>query len=196
MTSHFLLSNDVGENPRKRQFVHVIIGLFLIAGIAVGCGGGGESASKSSAAPAPLKACELLTKAEAEAILEGSVDEPTQQSKEDKESQSWMSTCNYYSPQKETGIGLLIQNSPDGDPAKALETLTASLKKTLGDAYKPQAIDGIGGAAAWDGSAKQLTVFAKAYKLIVTASGTQLEEGVALGTAKTAAEKALSKLPQ
>ena len=195
MTSHVLHGNQVGKKPGKRQFVHIIMGLFLIAGLAVGCGGGGESAPKGSAATAPLQACELLTRAEAEAILEGTVDEPERKAKEDKESKSWMSMCTYYSPQKERGAGLLIQTS-SADPVKALEAHTASLKEALGDAYKPQAIDGIGGAAIWDGSAKQLTIFQGAYKLVVTARGTRLEEDVALETAKSAAGKVLSKLPQ
>jgi hypothetical protein len=203
MASPNLHQTHVGEDLRRWQIVCVIVGLFLIAGMAVGCGSGssssesgGESPSEGEAVMQPLAACDLLAKTDAETILGGAVDEPQQNSQEDKERQSWMSTCNYYSPQAERGAGLLVQPSANADPAQALDAHVASLKKSLGEAYQAETIAGVGGAAIWDGSVKQLTVFDDAHMLIVTVTGGGQAEGVALETAKALAEKALSKLPQ
>jgi hypothetical protein len=206
MTFPFMHRSHAGQKPARWQWVHVALGLFLLAGIAVGCGGGsgngggggenaGQSAAEDSAATQPLQACDLLTTADVEAILGGTVDEPRQTSRDDEERQFWMSQCDYYAPQQERGAGLMIQSSANADPIKALEAHMANLKNSLGDAYEAQTVDGVGGAAVWDGSVKQLTVFDGAHMLIVTVTGAGQEEGIALETAKALAEKALAKLP-
>ena len=201
MKLHIFCRSYVGEKPCKWQFVHVIIGLLLVAGISCGCGSGGESASKGAGAVQPLKACELLTKADVEAALGVTVDEPLASFQENKDIRFWMSQCSYYSknpesPKKGRGVGLMIQNSRNADPVKALEDYTASLKKALGDAYNAQTIDGVGARAVWNGSVKQLTIFEGSYMLIVSMVSPGQEERVVLETAKTLAKKVLSKLPQ
>jgi hypothetical protein len=155
-----------------------------------------KSDFKGSAELMPIHACELLTKAEVEAIIGGTVEEPRQTFKESPKQKFWMSTCDYYSTAKSQRAGILVKNSQSSDPAKAFEAHTASLEKALGDKYDMQAIDGIGARAAWDGSVKQLTVFEGPRMFIVTTGRPGEDEGAALETAKKIAIKVLSKLPR
>lgn len=194
--------SHAGQKLGRWQWVHTVLGLLLVAGLAAGCGGGngagengGESTSENLAATQALQACDLLTKADVEAALGGPVDEPRQTSRDDEDRQFWMTQCDYYSPQQERGAGLMIQSSANADPVKALEAHVASLKESLGDAYQVQPIAGVGEAAVWDASTKQLTIFDGAHMLILTVTGGGQEESVALETAKALAEKALAQLP-
>jgi len=180
----------------KLRFVYCFIGLLLFMGIGSSYGKDDKSDFKAPAAFMPLQACGLLTKAEVEGILGGTVDEPRQTFKENQKQRFWMSTCDYYSPAKAQRVGILIKNSQNADPAKAFEAHTASLKKTLGSDYDMQTIDGIGAAAAWDESAKQLTVFEGPRMFIVTTGRPAKGERTALETAKMIATKVLSKLPR
>lgn len=205
MTLSFLRRSHARQKPGRWQWVHVVLGLLLITGLAVGCGGGdggsagsgengGQPAAEDSAAGPPLQACDLLTTADVEAVLGGTVDEPRQTARDDEERQFWMSQCDYYSPQQERGAGLMVQSSADADPVKALEAHVTSLKDSLGDAYEVQTIAGVGGAAVWDGSVKQLTIFDGSHMLMVTVTGSG-DEGAALETAKALAAQALARLP-
>jgi hypothetical protein len=194
--AHMLRDNQTPRKLRTLHFVTCFIGLLLIMGIGNGCGKDDKPDSKNSAESKVLQACELLTKAEIEAIFGETVEEPRQTFKENQKQQFWMSTCDYYSPAKSQRAGILIKNSQNADPAKAFEAHTASLKKTLGENYSMQAIAGIGSHAAWDGSVKQLTVFEGPRMFIVTTGRPGENEETALETAKTIAAKVLSKLPR
>ena len=191
--------NQTMGKLHKLQLVYCLyclIGLSLIMGIGDAYGKDDKSDFKGSAELMPLQACELLTKAEVEAIIGGTVEEPRQTFKENPKQRFWMSTCDYYSPAKSQRAGILVKNSQNPDPAKAFEAHTASLKKALGDKHTMQAIDGIGARAAWDGSVKQLTVFEGPRMFIVTTGRPGEDEGTALKTAKMIAAKVLSKLPR
>jgi hypothetical protein len=195
-TAHMPGKNRAMGKLRTLRFVYSFIGLFLIIGIGNACGKDDSSDFKDSAALKPLQACELLTKAEVEAIFRTTVEEPRRTFKENKRQQFWVSTCDYYSPASSQRAGILIKNSQNADPAKAFEAHTASLKKALGDKYGIQAIDGIGARAAWDGSVKQLTVFEGRRMFIVTVGGPGEDERTTLETAKMIAAKVLSRLPR
>jgi hypothetical protein len=177
-------------------FPYGFIGLLLVLWISSGCGNGDAGVTKNGGSGEPLQACELLTKADVEAILGGAVEEPSQMFKEKQKKQFWMSSCNYFAPATSRRAGILIQSSPNADPAKAFETHTASLKEALGEKYNLQPIDGVGARAAWDGSTKQLTLFEGPRMLIVSTGGPGEDEGTSLTTAKLIALKVLSKLPR
>jgi len=190
-----LHKNQNKEKFYKRKFIYGIIGFLLIIGFGSAYGKNDKPASKGTSVIKPLRACELLTKAEVETILGGTIDEPRQTFKENQKQQFWMSTCDYYSPVASQRANILIKNSQNPDPVKAFETHTASLKKTLGEKYNLQVIGGIGTRAAWDKSVKQLTVF-EGPRMFIVSTGRPVEEGgAALETAKKIAVKVLSKLP-
>ncbi len=172
----------------NRRLVCCFIGLSLIMGMGGGCG----SDAKSDATT--YKACELLIRSEIESILGGAVDEPREMFKDNPKRGFWMSTCNYYSPDTSRSASILIQSSPDADPVQAFESHTASLKRTLGDDYTMQTIDGIGTRAGWDGSVKTLTVFEGPRMLIVSISRPNEDQEIALQTAKRIAATVIPKL--
>lgn len=192
------------------QFILIVVTLSLLAALVAACGGAQPAPpaapaaqSGSAAQPAaqaatggqPLQGCTVLTKADAEAVLGGAVDEPKQKEQEGKNG-AWTSTCSYYSSGNSRGAGLLLTYTPKSDPAKALTAYVDSLKKTLGDAYKPDTVAGAGDGAVWDASMKQLTVFKGAYMLVLTMSGGKLDADAALEGAKILAGKVLANLPQ
>lgn len=185
-------------------FGRVIVALCLVATLVAACGGGGQpAAGQASATAAPaqgaasgqaLSACTVLTKADADAVLGGSVDAPTPKVQEQKGG-AWSSTCTYFAASTAQGAALVLTYTPKADPAKALTAYTDSLKKALGDAYKPETVAGLGDGALWDAASKQLTVFKGAYMLVLTMSGAKLDAAAALAGAKTLAGNALARLP-
>jgi hypothetical protein len=194
MASFVLRGSRAGRPSRGQRWVLVIVGL-LLALVAAGCGGS-KAAPQGAPALQPVKACEILAKADAEAVLGGTVDTPQEKDHESAKMKAWTSTCTYNSPQAGRGATLLIQNSLTADPAQALDAQVAALKKSLGDDYNPEKVAGVGDGALWDGSVKQLTVFTPGYMLVINVTGFKGEASSSLEAAKTVAEKVLGKLPK
>lgn len=186
-----LKNRKPGDKIRKMMaFGLGLAALFLIFGIIAGC----EKVEKSTSTQKPIQACSILAKADVEAIFDSAVDEPSQTGSRKEEQNWWMSSCSYKSTSKKLSASVMIQNSNNSDPAKAFEAHEAGLKKALGDNYKLSKVEGIGRAAGWDGSVKQLTVFEGGLMLIITITGEN--EPSAMDTAKKIAAKTLANLPK
>jgi hypothetical protein len=180
----------------KRVISVWLSGLILLVTLLAGCGNG-KSSPKSPKIPDPVHVCELLTKAEAEAIIGGSVDEPQETHKEDKELDHWMSMCNYYSAEKNISTGVTIM--PHGrkvNGAEAFALYEADLKEGLGADYKMEIVDGVGEYAGWESNMKQLTIFQGPFMIIVGTISPELQGSAAVEFSKQLAAKVVAKLPQ
>ncbi|WP_022664084.1 hypothetical protein [Desulfospira joergensenii] len=176
------------------QKVSLLFLFTLLAAVSAGCGNG---ASKSSDFPDPVQACDLLTKSEVESLINDSVDDPRKTFKEQKNPRHWMSTCNYFSKEKNISIGLMI--IPHGRKGSAAEVYTrheAELKKNLGENYRMEPVAGVGEKAGWDEETKQLTIFQGPYMLLLTGGSPDISVDDALSLNKQLAEKVLAKLPK
>jgi hypothetical protein len=167
------------------------LGIFCLGVLLLMMGWAGAAAAGKA-----LRACELLTKADVEAILGAAVDEPTQRFKENAKHDFWMSTCNYFAPAISRSAGILIQKAQPADPDKAFEAHIASLRQALGSDFSLEPVEGVGARAGWDGSTRQLTVFEGGRMVIVTVGGPKLDAPAALQTAKKIAATVLSRLPK
>jgi hypothetical protein len=170
--------------------------LLSLSILLVGCGAGQESA-KGSELPDPVQACEILTTAEAEAMIGASVDEPMKTHNEQENPKHWMSMCNYYSGEKNFGVGVtILPHGRDVTGAEAFALYEADLKENLGEDYQMEVVTGIGDHAGWEKSAKQLTIFQGPFMIIVGVTNPELEGAAALEFNKQVAAKVLAKLPQ
>jgi hypothetical protein len=186
-------SVNVFTRWQKYWYSGWLLGLLVLSISLVGCG---KSSSKASKLPDPLQACDLLTKAEAEAIIGGPVDEPQKNHKEQDDPKHWMSSCNYYSSEKSISTGITIM--PHGrkvNGAEAFALYEADLKEGLGDDYKMETVGGIGDKSAWEKNMKQLTIFQGPFMIIITTVSPELQGTAALDFSKELAAKVLSKLP-
>ena len=198
MKQLFLANAPVFNHPQKRPInLWLLIMLVSLSALLISCGAGPES-SKSPDLPEPVQACELLTTAEVEAIIGGSIDEPRQTFQEQEEFNHWMSMCNYYSEEKNFSLGISIM--PHGrnvTGAEAFAQYEAELKEELGDDYNLEVVTGIGDYAGWaKDPPQQLTIFQGPLMIIVGIINPGIEEAAALEFNKQFAEKALARLPQ
>jgi hypothetical protein len=188
------------QDFRQTRRQHIIIWLLMLLSLSallLGCGAGQESSAGGSEFPAPVQACELLTKAEAEAMIGASVDEPQETYREEEELNHWMSMCNYYSPEKNFSLGItIIPHGRDVTGVEAFAQYEAELKEGLGDDYKMEVVSRVGDYAGWESSTKQLTIFQGPLMIIVGMVNPELEGTAALEFNKQVAAKVLTKLPQ
>lgn len=166
----------------------------IFCAVIFGCGN--EKASpKAAKSTNSVKACDLLTSAEVEAIIGAPIDTPRKIHHEQEGSKPWMSMCNYYSETKQIGIGVTIM--PHGRKVTGQEAFAlyeADLKKGLGDGYTLEIVNGVGDYAGWDKSTKQLTVFKGPFMVIVGIISPKVQGAAALDLNRQLAEKFLEKL--
>jgi hypothetical protein len=196
MKKHFSGHTRMFISWQKRYLNGWLLGLFLLSTLLFGCGNG-KTSSKDSELPDPLHACDLLTKAEVEAMIGGTVDEPQETFKEDKELNHWMSNCNYYSAEKNISTGFTIM--PHGrkvNGAKAFALYEAEVKEELGEDFTMEVVDGLGDYAGWMNNPNQLTIFQGSFMLVVTLISSDVQEAAALDLSKHVAETVLARLPQ
>jgi hypothetical protein len=144
-----------------------------------------------------VQACELLKTAEVEALVGAPVSEPRRTHKEHAPPQQWMSMCNYYSEAKQISIGItIVPHGRNVTGAEALALYAAELKKSLGNDYQLEVVQGIGDHAGWEAGVKQLTIFQGPFMVIVGIVSPKLEGAKALAFSRQLAEKALAKLPR
>lgn len=183
-----------GRNRRGFEWFCAIC-LFLI--FLVACGNDVSSSSATSESPSPIQACELLVKADVEAIIGSAVGEPLTKHMAPEDSNSWMSMCNYFSDEKSIGVSCLIK--PHGwklTGADAFARHEAELNEGLGTDTHMAVVDDMGDYAGWDEGSRQLTVFHGPYMLIISAGGRDVQGPAALSLCSRIARKVLGKLPQ
>jgi hypothetical protein len=164
----------------------------LLAGVLVafvGCSkpsSGPASTTKGSSTPAAnVDATQILTQADAEAILGEKVEVDA------KPGNPFESHCNYYTA-KMSGLGLLIKRSGDANTAQYVFQQAQSASKEISKA-DPQPVSGLGEQAYWaGGQLNQLNVREGNDWLIFTAFAL---DDKALDYTKQAATKALARLP-
>ncbi len=151
---------------------------------------GGAAAAKAAtkamatAAPGAIDASQILTKADAEAVLGKEVGDPTATS-----TAGVVSTCNYMAKDL-TGLHMLIRASASPDAARVIFEEAQKQSKVLSRA-DPEPVEGLGDAAYWaGGSLDQLNVLKGRYWVILSAAGAAHP----LDVTKLAAEKALPRL--
>jgi len=169
-----------------------IITLVTILNLGTGC----TNDLPSTSFVEPIDACTLLTKTDAEAVLEIALQEPRKNQYGGEE--AWISNCNYDSIPDEAQIrhaGLLLgpHHSPEG-PSRAYADYDASLMSELGNDFKMEVIEGFGDKAGWfdDGLGGQLTIFQGSFRLIVSSSET--DANTSLKNQKLLAKKVLERL--
>ncbi len=166
--------------------------LTLLISVLAGCGNG---QSTGSGIPDPVKACEILTQKEVEALIRTSVDAPRITHTEKENPKHWMSMCNYYSGEKNISIGItIIPHGRKVTGGKAFALYEADLKKNLGEDYKMTPVKGVGDHAGWEKTTKQLTIFQGPFMVILSADSPDIKGDKALALNKQLAEKVLPKL--
>jgi hypothetical protein len=167
--------------------------LLLLAG-ALGSSCGAVAAE--GAAITPLDACELLTKADVEAVYGSVVGEP--KSKALGSRPYWVSMCNYDNAHTDApmlSVGLLVKaHGEAAGPETAYDAHLAELREELGDALDMTPVAGVGARAGWSASTSQLTVFEGPYQLILSAAGRFAGDRLTL--AKQSADRVLGRLPE
>jgi len=172
-----------------------LIGLLLMAIILLFANLGWTKPANPSNLPKPVKACELITKAEAETFIGTSINNPDGSVKEYKSTKSWVSNCNYYCPRKKTNIGVSL--TPLGQKARGKEALSQyeqELREGFGADFKLVRIDDIGEAAGWDKDMKQLTTFCGQYRIIITIVSPTLDVPASLQLSKKFAAMLVTRL--
>lgn len=192
-----LSANSSGfTHARKRNIAVLGLLSFLLATLLIGCGDG-QATSKAASPPAPVQACELLKTAEVEALIGAPVSEPRRTHKEHEPPQQWMSMCNYYSEEKQIGIGItVVPHGRNVTGAEAMAVHEAELKKSLGNDYKLEIVEGIGDRAGWEATVKQLTIFQGPFMVIVGIVSPKLASAEALAFSRQISEKILAQLPR
>ena len=183
---------------KKIRFTLTIL---LLASVALaGCGGAkteetkgntAQPSSTDSSKPSSgnLDACALLTKADAESLLGGSVKEPTTTRNEN--GGTVVSQCHYSNEAGDKQVGLLARQAPTSAEAKQIFGTARSASKGL-SGTDPQTVSGLGDDAYWtDGNLNQLNVLKDEVWLIIT---TRQGKGDRLAASKDAANKILSHL--
>ncbi len=158
-----------------------------------------ERAEKAMEQLKKISACELVTKAEMEAILGVTLAEPD--GKVPVTSAPPM--CSYTAASENLkdflSVTLMVLPSSDSDPKKTYDTFLNSengLLKQIPNA-KIEPVDGFGGAPAfWYGEMHQLYVFTPDIVLSVTGMSPQQPEKITLETHKKIAETVLPRLPK
>ncbi len=194
---------SIKHNPEKvlahvseRGYSHLLAAIILVTILNLGTGCTNDLPSASFAEP--IDACTLLTKTDAEAVLEVALQEPRKKQYGGEE--AWISNCNYDSIPDEDQIqirhaGLLLgpHHSSEG-PSRAYADYEASLRSELGNDFKIEVIEDIGDKAGWfdDGLGGQLTIFQGSFRLIVSSSET--DTNTSLINQKLLAKKVLERL--
>ena len=178
-------------------FLAFLLSLLSLAG----CGGEKtEETKNTSNTPQPtgsskpssvkLDACGLLTKADAESLLGGSVKEPTTTRNEN--GGTVVSQCHYSNAAGDKQVGLLARQSPTTAEAKQVFGNARRAAKDLSGA-DPQTISGLGDDAYWTGgNLSQLNVLKDDSWFIVTARQGKADR---LAASREAADKILSHMP-
>jgi hypothetical protein len=182
------------RNVTRHQSIRLygLIGLLLMAIILFFANLGW---AKPADLPKPVKACELITKAEAETFIGTSINNPDGSVKEYKSTKSWISNCNYDCPQKKTNVGVSLM--PIGQKARGKEALSQyeqELREGFGADFKLVRIDDIGEAAGWDRDMKQLTTFCGQYRIIITIVSPALDAPASLQLSKKFAAMVVTRL--
>lgn len=177
------------------QKIYLSISILAVLAILFGCDNSDEPTNNSSSTVDPLVVCDLVTQAEVEEIIGGTIDEPQKTHNVYDSVNSWMSMCNYYCADKQISTGISLQPHGRSVSGKAaFELYAAELQEQLGDSYVMQEVTGIGDYAGWEETSKQLTIFSGYYMIIVTTISPNLEGNAALEFNKTMARKLLEKL--
>jgi hypothetical protein len=166
--------------------------LLLLAGMLCGPW---PAVRAEGAAPPPVDACALLTKADVEAVYGLVVGEPNRKAL--GSGPFWVSMCNYDNAQTDApmlSVGILVKPHGAADPAQAYADDVDELRRELGDVAVPVAVEGLAGPAGWDAETGQLTVFVGPYQIILTSMGRFSGDRLSLG--KQIAERVSGRLPK
>lgn len=145
--------------------------------------------------PKPVKACGLLTPAEAGSLIGGPVGEPAEKFREFKSQKSWMSTCAWNCESR--GVSVAVTITPirsDLSCEKAYGQYVAGMEKSLGVKYALTPVAGVGEKAGWDADMKQLIVFKKPVQMVLTVSGSGAGKEASLDLCKRFAVRMLGNL--
>jgi hypothetical protein len=126
-----------------------------------------SSATKTASA---IHGCQILTISEVEEILGAPVEQPPRETnKMDQESGRWLSMCNYYAPDANISVGIMIRPTLPKQPTPhaAYDAYVKNLKENLPD-YEMKPVKDIGTKAVWNGAMGQLTIFEGSYMVIVS----------------------------
>lgn len=172
---------------RIRHFFLPVLGLLLL--VLAGCSESSEAGKK------PVMAMELLSPTEVEALIGAPVQQPPKETfQEKKEMDFWMTMVTYWAEQPGISLTLMVQPFAAGEDKAEVASAAylKSLRTSLPD-YSPEAVDGIGTLAWWDGSTGQLTVFHDQRMYLVTVNVGGGDSAKKFDLAKKAASLALAK---
>lgn len=177
---------------RQSHLVTAIIAIITFLNLGTGCTD--DFPSKNVAEP--MDACTLLTRTDAEDVMEVAFQEP--RAKQYGKGEAWISNCHYDSVFDEKQIrraGLLFgpHHAAEG-PSGAYADYEASLRSELGNDFKMETVENIGDKAGWfdDGLGGQLTIFQGPFRLIVSSSET--DTNTSLENQKLLAKKVLERI--
>lgn len=192
---HLYWSNFIKFSHFQKMLINfLMLILLLLISLLTGCGEDKEPPNISTLST-PIKACEILKTDEVESIIGGQLAVPRKTDKADEASGHWMSMCNYYSDEKQIGIGISITpHAKKGSSKEAYSLHLAELKETLGKDYSLDVIDGLGDSAGWDKSSKQLTLFKGPLMVIIGVVSPKLDSSEALELSKQFADKLLTAM--
>lgn len=175
---------------KTNQIVLLLCSCFLGTLLVLGC----DSAENKSTDL--VHSCTLLTIQEVEKIIGATVEQPPQETlKEDKKSDFWMSMCNWYAPDADISLSVMIRPLPPErkTPHAAFEAYTKSMGESMPE-YKMTPVDGIGAKAVWNGPTGQLTIFNGSHLYIVSTLIKDAQEKEKLELVKKISQLVLLKM--
>lgn len=187
MTIRQLFHAMVEKKAMTKKASLVFLLLFFVI-ISLSACSEGETSSIKTSSEETLHACQLLTKDEIQTLIGEGV-EPQENHIERADSNQWTSMCDYYSPVKNLGMGVMIMpHGHDGSGSDAYDAYEHEMIETHGkDIFEMMRVEGLGDSAGWSNDLKQLVVFKGPFMLIFSADDLELNKQIA--------QKVLSKLP-
>ena len=174
---------------KKTDFCSFLLVVVVTIGMLSACG-------SSSDYPEPVKLDEIMQVAEVEKLIGSKVDQPPMiRNKVTEDSGFWMTHVNYYAPDVNLSVGIMVQ--PFGDPKFTAEEASQQYKKNvIGNMadYKMDPVSGIGENAVWNPQIMQLTVFNNGCMIIVTGGSRDKSNEENLAFAKELGSMVIAKL--
>lgn len=181
------------ERNQTRRTARMLVPVLLLISISAW----NASVPAAADAPKPVKACGLLTPAEAGALIGGPVGPAEEKFREFRAQKSWMSTCAWTCESRGISVAVTITPISSGQTSeKAYGQYVAGMEKSLGVKYALTPVSGVGEKAGWDGNMKQLIVFKTPVQMVLSVSGSKVSKEAALDLGKKIAVKMLSRVTE
>ena len=180
----------------RTELTHSAIFLLVFAVLATQLLSGCKSAEQKSSYPEKVSVCDLVEPGEIDTLVGVVVDKhPTSKESYDARSGRWMSMCNYYAPDINLSVGVMLQpfSNSAQSAEKAHDIYLKNLKDNMPD-YDTAVIEDIGTKAFWNEQMRQLTVFHDGHIVMITGGSREKGEDQNIDFSRDLATTVLAKL--